>query len=167
MSKPSARSKLARAGLEILGWVLLAAGVAALVLPGPGLLLLALGLWVLAENYRWADRLLDPVKRAAYRGAAQSVKTWPGIVLSSLLALTLIAIGIIWGIQPAAPDWWPIAEKWWLLGGWGTGIFLIVSGLIALGLLGWSMKNFRYGDMTLAEVYREHRLNEDPPRQAN
>ena len=52
-----------------------------------------------------------------------------------------------------------------MLGGWGTGIFLIVSGLIALGLLGWSMKNFRYGDMTLAEVYREHRLNEDPPRQ--
>ena len=34
-------------------------GIAALVLPGPGLLLLALGLWVLAKNYRWADRLLE------------------------------------------------------------------------------------------------------------
>ena len=87
-------SKAARIGLEILGWLLLAAGVAALVLPGPGLLLLALGLWVLAKNYRWADRLLDPVKRAAYRGAAESVTSWPRIILSSLLALALIGIGV-------------------------------------------------------------------------
>ena len=71
MSDDGSTSKAARIGLEILGWLLLAAGVAALILPGPGLLLLALGLWVLAKNYRWADRLLDPVKRAAYRGDAK------------------------------------------------------------------------------------------------
>lgn len=157
-------SKAARIGMEILGWLLVAAGVAALILPGPGLLLLALGLWVLARNYEWADRLLDPVKRAAYKGAAEGVKSWPRILMSTVLALGLIAVGVIWGIRPAAPSWWPLAEKWWLFGGWGTGVFLIASGLLALGLLGWSMKNFRYGTMTLDEVYRDRHLNDRPRR---
>ena len=43
MGDEGGTSKAARIGLEILGWLLLAAGVAALVLPGPGLLLVALG----------------------------------------------------------------------------------------------------------------------------
>ena len=164
MGDNGSSSKATRIGLEILGWLLVAAGVAALILPGPGLLLLALGLWVLAKNYEWADRLLDPVKRAAYRGAAEGVKSWPPIIMSTTLALGLIAVGVIWGIRPAAPGWWPLAEKWWLFGGWGTGVFLIFSGLLALGLLGWSMKNFRYGTMTLDELYRDQKLNERPGR---
>ena len=96
MGEDGSTSKATRIGLEILGWLLIAAGVAAIVLPGPGLLLLALGLWVLAKNYQWADRLLDPVKRAAYRGAAESVTSWPRIVLSTLLALAIIAVGVVW-----------------------------------------------------------------------
>lgn len=160
MGEHGTTSKAARIGQEVLGWLLLLAGVAALVLPGPGLLLLALGLWVLAKNYRWADRMLDPVKRAAYRGAAESVKSWPRIVMSTLLALAIIGLGVVWGIRPSAPSWWPFAQKWWLFGGWGTGVFLIASGLLALGLLGWSMKSFRYGDKTLEEVYAEQHLNE-------
>lgn len=164
MGEDGNTSKATRIGLEVLGWLLIAAGVAAIVLPGPGLLLLALGLWVLAKNYRWADRLLDPVKRAAYRGAAESVTSWPRIILSTLLALALIAIGVLWGVRPAPPGWWPLADKWWLFGGWGTGVFLIASGLLALGLLGWSMKNFRYGDMTLEEVYKDRRLEDNPRR---
>jgi hypothetical protein len=160
MGEQGTTSKTARVGQEVLGWLLLIAGVAALVLPGPGLLLLALGLWVLAKNYRWADRMLDPVKRAAYRGAAESVKSWPRIIMSTLLALAIIGVGVVWGIRPATPSWWPLAEKWWLFGGWGTGVFLIASGLLAIGLLGWSMKNFRYGDKTLDEVYEEQKLNE-------
>jgi Putative transmembrane protein (PGPGW) len=164
MGDAGSTSKAVRIGQEILGLLLLAAGVAALILPGPGLLLLAVGLWVLAKNYSWADRLLDPVKRAAYRGAAEGVKSWPRIIGSTLLALGIIGIGVIWGVRPSAPSWWPLAEKWWLFGGWGTGAFLIVSGLLALGLLGWSIKNFRYGDMTLEEVYEEHHLNESPHR---
>jgi len=164
MGEAGSTSKAARIGLEILGWLLLAAGVAALVLPGPGLLLLALGLWVLAKNYRWADRLLDPVKRAAYRGASESVTSWPRIILSTLLALGLIALGVFWGVRPPPPGWWPLDQKWWLFGGWGTGVFLIASGLLALGLLAWSMKNFRYGDATLAEVYEQHHLHQGPPK---
>ena len=82
--------------------------------------------------------------------------------MSTVLAVGLIGLGVVWCIRPAAPSWWPLAAKWWLFGGWGTGVFLIFSGLLALGLLAWSMKNFRYGDMTLDEVYREQHLNERP-----
>ena len=84
--------------------------------------------------------------------------------MSGALALGLIAIGIFWGIRPSAPSWWPLAEKWWLFGGWGTGAFLIFSGLLALGLIIWSMKNFRYGDKTLDEVYDEQDIEERPKR---
>jgi hypothetical protein len=154
------RSAAARLGLEILGWVLVAAGVAAMVLPGPGLLLLALGLWVHSKSYEWADRLLDPVKRAAYKAAAESVQSWPRIAGSTLGALVIVGVGVVWGARPAAPGWWPLADKLWLLGGWGTGTFLIASGILALGLLGWSIKNFRYGHKTLEEVYEEQGLND-------
>jgi len=40
------------------GTVLVAMGIALLVLPGPGLLLIAAGLALLARNFAWAEHLL-------------------------------------------------------------------------------------------------------------
>jgi len=154
------RPRWQRIGLEIVGWVLVLAGLAALVLPGPGLVLLAAGLWVHSQSYEWADRLLDPVKRQAYKTAADSVETWPKIVMSSLFALGLVAVGIVWGIHPDTPSWWPVDDKWWLLGGWGTGIVLIASGILALGLIVWSFKAFRVEHDTIEHVLEEHGLDE-------
>lgn len=45
--------------LTIVGAVLVAVGLALLVLPGPGLLLIAAGLAVLAQRFDWAQDLLD------------------------------------------------------------------------------------------------------------
>jgi hypothetical protein len=64
-------------------------------------------------------------------------------VLSGLGVAVLIALGVVWGVQPAAPGWWPLDEKWWLPGGWGTGVSLIISGVLALALIVYSIKNFR------------------------
>jgi putative transmembrane protein PGPGW len=44
------------------GWVLLALGGALLVLPGPGLLVIAAALALLAPEYPWAARLLRSTK---------------------------------------------------------------------------------------------------------
>jgi hypothetical protein len=44
------------------GWTLLGVGGALLVLPGPGLLVIAAGLALLATEYEWAARLLHKVK---------------------------------------------------------------------------------------------------------
>lgn len=132
-----------RVGVEILGWGLVVLGLLALVLPGPGLILLALGLLVLATQYEWAERRLEPVKARAIKTATEGVETWPRIVVSTLGALGIIAVGVVWGLSPATPDWWPADDKWWLPGGWGTGSSLILSGLIALGLVVYSFLHFR------------------------
>ncbi|HCB07780.1 MAG TPA: PGPGW domain-containing protein [Nocardioides sp.] len=48
------RSVLVRAGVTVAGPLLVVAGVAMLVLPGPGLVVIALGLALLALEYNWA-----------------------------------------------------------------------------------------------------------------
>ena len=129
--------------LESLGWILVVVGIAALVLPGPGLLAIFAGMALLATQYEWAERRLEPVRRAALQTAADGVKTWPRIIMSALFSLCIIAAGIVWGIHPAVPSWWPLANKWWLIGGWGTGATMIGSGIIALGMIIYSYIHFR------------------------
>jgi uncharacterized protein (TIGR02611 family) len=48
--------------VTLVGVVLIAVGAVLLVLPGPGLLVMALGLAVLATEYPAAQRLLDRLK---------------------------------------------------------------------------------------------------------
>jgi hypothetical protein len=48
---------LLRAGRTVAGGLLLLVGAALLVLPGPGLLVIAAGLAVLATDYQWARHL--------------------------------------------------------------------------------------------------------------
>lgn len=129
--------------LEILGWLLVVAGIAALVLPGPGLLMLFAGLAVLSQEYEWAERRVEPVKVRALQAAHDGVQTWPRIVLSVLGALWLVGVGIVWGVRPDAPGWWPVEEHWWLPGGLATGVTLIASGFIAGGLIVYSIRTYR------------------------
>ncbi|WP_370185767.1 PGPGW domain-containing protein [Aeromicrobium sp.] len=140
-------------GLEILGWVMVLLGIAAIFLPGPGLLLLFGGLALLSQRYEWARRRVEPVKDAALRTAAQGVQTWPRILASLAGVVWLVGLGIVWGLRPPAPDWWPLRDSWWLLGGWGTGATLIVSGLIALATIVYSFRRFRGRSMD--DVRRE------------
>lgn len=142
MKAPGAKV-VRRVLLEALGWILVVAGVAALVLPGPGLLMIFAGLVILSQEYEWAERRLEPVKVRALRGAAEGVETWPRIALSTILALGLIACGVLWIWSPPAPSWWSFADSWWLPGGIATGITQIVSGLIAGALIVYSYQRFR------------------------
>jgi len=131
-----------RVGLEVLGWTLVVLGIAGLILPGPGLLGLFAGLYVLSQQYEWAERKVEPVKVAAFRAAAEGVQTWPRILVSVLGVLVMIGIGVVWGIRPDAPGFWPVDERWWLFGGWPTAITLIISAFIALGLIVFSYRRF-------------------------
>jgi hypothetical protein len=137
------RGAAKRLGLETLGWVLVAGGIAALILPGPGLLMIVAGLALLSQQYEWAERRLEPAKRRALKAAAEGVETWPRILMSCAGAASLVVLGIVWLIDPDVPSWWPVGDKWWLVGGWGAGVSLIVSGLLAFTLIVYSYRRFR------------------------
>jgi hypothetical protein len=136
------RKHVGKVAITALGWVLLLAGLAALVLPGPGLLLLASGLVVLSQEYDWARRRLEPVEAKAWQVAREGVQTVPRILLSAVGALALIVIGLIWGWSPTIPRWWIFGPQL-PFAGWGVAATLIVSGLVAAVLLVYSIRRFR------------------------
>jgi tellurite resistance protein TerC len=49
----------------IVGFTVIAVGVAMLVLPGPGLVTIGLGLLILSAEFAWAKRALDQLKARA------------------------------------------------------------------------------------------------------
>lgn len=136
------RRHVRRIAFEGLGWALVLVGIAALVLPGPGLLALFAGLAILSQQYTWAERRVEPVKEKALETAEAGVRTWWRLALSLLGAIWLAAIGIVWGLRPPAPGWWPLRESWWLVGGWATGATLIFSALVVVALMGYSIQRF-------------------------
>ena len=149
------RSHAKRIALEIVGWLLVVVGIAALILPGPGLLALAAGLAILSQQYEWAERRMRPVERQAKKTAAESVQSWFRISLSLLLVAWLVAMGVLWLASPEAPGWWPVDDKWWLIGGWPTGVTLIASALIALVMIVYSIRTYR----GLSEEELERKVN--------
>ncbi|HVL93894.1 MAG TPA: PGPGW domain-containing protein [Acidimicrobiales bacterium] len=64
-----------RIGISIAGAVVLLAGLAMVVLPGPGLLVIAAGLAILGTEYAWAAAALERTKEAGRKAgrAARSV----------------------------------------------------------------------------------------------
>lgn len=133
---------LRKTWVTVLGWVLLVVGVAALILPGPGLLLMLAGLAVLSQEYEWAERRVEPLKEKAFEVAAAGVQTWARILGSTLSALVLVGIGIAWMVDPAIPEFWIVGPDL-PFGGLGTGVSITFSGLIALGLVVYSVRRFR------------------------
>ena len=152
-----------RVALEVLGWVLLLAGLAAIFLPGPGLLGMFAGLALLSQQYDWAERRVEPVKLRALRGAAEGVATSPRIVMSLLGVAVLVGCGVLWILKPPAPGWWPLPDMWWLPGGLWTGITQIASGGIALALIVYSYRRFHGNPQAVAALQREIDDRQDEP----
>jgi hypothetical protein len=119
------------------GGLLLIAGVALLVLPGPGLLLVLAGLLVLANAFPAAQRFVAPVRKRAMHAAEESVSSPLRIAFSAGTGLVLIAAGVVWWVRPDLP-----------LGGWPTGVSLILSGCILLALLVVSYRRVQQGRRT-------------------
>jgi hypothetical protein len=130
--------------VTVVGSLLLIAGVAALVLPGPGLLLLLAGLVVLATEFDWAAQRVDTVRDKAFEVSAAGVATRPRIVGSTLSACLLVAAGVFWWLDPQIPEIWIVGPDL-PFGGWATGSVIVLSGLVALGLIGYSLRRFRWG----------------------
>jgi hypothetical protein len=116
----------------LVGGAILVVGVALLVLPGPGLLLVLAGLLVLSTEFPAVNRYIQPIERRAMKAAEESVSSPLRLAGSVLAGLGLVAAGVVWGLVPTLP-----------LGGWPTGSSLILSGLVLLGVLGYSYRHVR------------------------
>lgn len=72
-----------RIAVTVAGLVLLVAGLAMMVLPGPGILVIIAGLAVLATEYVWAQRMLnyarDKAEQAKNRVLRRNVEAPPSM----------------------------------------------------------------------------------------
>ena len=126
------RNPVVRVAVVIAGGAVLLLGIALIVLPGPGLLLVLAGLLILSNQFPAVEKYVDPVQERAMKGAEESVSSPLRIALSVLAGLALIAVGVVWWMFKQLP-----------LGGWPTGSSLILSGLALLALLGYSYRRLR------------------------
>jgi uncharacterized protein (TIGR02611 family) len=102
------RSRIVRALYAVVGATVLLAGLAMLVLPGPALVVIPIGLAILSLEFAWAERLLDRALEQAEKAKRKAADTSR---LQKILTgvATALAIGalIAWGLLgdiPLIPD---------------------------------------------------------------
>lgn len=91
---------LIRIGRMIAGFVVLLAGAAMMVLPGPGLVVVAAGLVILSKDVAWADRALRYVRKRA-----------PGLDEEGPIPKSTIVVSIMLMVAAGLGAWW------WFSGG--------------------------------------------------
>ena len=122
---------LKKSAVTVVGMALVAGGLALLVLPGPGILLVAAGLAVLATEYVWAQRLVGKAKESAKRAQKEAVSSPWRTGGTMVFALGSIAVGVLMLVVDDVA--WPVldstADSVW---GPVTGSVLILTALILL-----------------------------------
>jgi len=106
-----------------LGFTVLGAGIALLALPGPGVLVIIVGLAILATEFAWAERALDKTLGKASQAAGSLSGNAAGRVLLALSGCALIAAGVVVMVLETFQRWQ------------NAGIGLIVAGVAGLATL--------------------------------
>lgn len=121
--QPGSMHAVKKSAVTILGVALLAVGLAMMVLPGPGILVIVAGLAVLATEYVWARSLLDRARNQAEKVQEAAVASRWRTVGTVLFALGMLGLGVA---MLVASD---VDLPFW---GGVTGSVLIVTALILL-----------------------------------
>jgi uncharacterized protein (TIGR02611 family) len=128
---------LRRTVVTVVGVAILIVGGVLLVAPGPGFLVIALGLFTLGLEYEWASRRLEYARKKVADLADLAVaKPW-STVGSVLMAGALIAVGVLLGVREELP-----ASGWW------TGGSVIAGGVVALATILVSLAQARRANRT-------------------
>lgn len=118
-----------KAVVAVLGIALLLVGIALLVLPGPGFLLIAAALALLATQFDWAKKPLDYAWDKAQVGIDEVGRSKGRTALSILAALVLVAVGIL-DLAGVQVPWVNTL----------TAAMLILSGLILVGTIVYALR---------------------------
>lgn len=112
-----------KSAVTILGVALLAVGLAMMVLPGPGILVIVAGLAVLATEYLWARSLLSRAKNQAEKVQEAAVASRWRTAGTVVFALGMLGLGVA---MLVARD---VDVPFW---GGAAGAVLILTALILL-----------------------------------
>lgn len=131
-----------RSIVTIVGLLIVAGGIALMVLPGPGILLVVVGLAVLATEYAWAQNLLGTAKEKAVKAQEEAVASPWRTAATVLFAVGMIAVGVAMLVVDDVP--WPVYDGlldsfWKPL----TGGIVIVTSVILLTTTALAVRDAR------------------------
>ena len=98
-----------RVGVGIIGGLIVALGLVTIPLPGPGWLTVLAGLFVLATEFLWAERLLEFTKRHVQRWTdwVTSRPVWVRLLIAVATAAFVYGVLVISLKLLGIPDWMP------------------------------------------------------------
>ncbi|MGY1723779.1 TIGR02611 family protein [Blastococcus sp. SYSU DS0533] len=98
-----------RVGVGIVGGLVVALGLATIPLPGPGWLTVIAGLFILATEFTWAERLLAFTKRHVARWTewVGAQRVWVRLLLGLATAAFVYGILVVSLHLMGVPDWVP------------------------------------------------------------
>ena len=98
-----------RVGVGIIGALVVAVGLVTIPLPGPGWLTVIAGLFVLASEFTWAERLLEYTKRrvSAWTEWLGRQPVWVRLGIGALTAAFVYGVMVVVLHVTGVPDWVP------------------------------------------------------------
>ena len=98
-----------RVVVGIVGGLVVAVGLVTIPLPGPGWLTVIAGLFVLATEFMWAERLLEFTKRnvAAWTDWLGRQPLWVRMGIAALTAAFVYGVMVVVLHMTGVPDWVP------------------------------------------------------------
>lgn len=113
--------------LTIVGGAVTVLGLIMMVAPGPGLIVIVLGLWILAQEFDWAERRLDKIQDKAMEAVQASGRSLPRTLIAVAGALAMIVGGVLYGLN----EEWPYSS-------WSTAGTIVFSGVVATATAIWA-----------------------------
>jgi uncharacterized protein (TIGR02611 family) len=102
-----AHGRLYRVVFTAAGFTVLAAGLAMLVLPGPGIPVIVIGLALLALEFAWAERMLEKAvdRMESARQTAAEASRWQKVFggLALVAAVTAAVVAVLYWDVPFLP----------------------------------------------------------------
>ena len=98
-----------RIGVGIVGGLIVALGIVTIPLPGPGWLTVIAGLFVLATEFTWAERLLEFTKKHVKRWTdwVTDQAIWVRVVIALATAAFVYGVLVLTLHWTGVPDWVP------------------------------------------------------------